>query len=393
MGTTVFWDIIVELLKGVLRLFMNPLLYITIIFTVLLGYRRVIRERQSFKIRIHWGLSETIRLLREGWLAAFCVSLITLLLGIVLPMEYIMLVTVLSILFVVSFYYQLASVVYPFGLAFLVLWVTFTQNWGFTLFGFTVNASDLKLGMLSSIPLLIGILLIAEGMLVQKYGAELASPRLQRTARGLKAVTFLSKRLWILPVFLVIPGDTITSFVSYWPVFSLGGETYGFILFPIVIGFQQRARKMLPMYFYPQMGRTIVLLGALVFVEGIVSYFYPILGLASVLVAIIGRILISVIYGLSERKGKFAVTPQNEGVVIAAILPNSPAEAMGLQIGETIRKVNGESVHSEEELYRALQQNAAQCKIEVLDTDGEVRLRQHIVFHHDHFRIGLLLVQ
>lgn len=388
-----FWDIIVELLKGVLRLFMNPLLYITIIFTVLLGYRRVIRERQSFKIRIHWGLSETIRLLREGWLAAFCVSLISLLVGIVLPMEYIMLVTVLSILFVVSFYYQLASVVYPFGIAFLVLWVTFTQNWGFTLFGFTINASDLKLSMLSSIPLLIGILLIAEGMLVQKYGADLASPRLQRTARGLKAVTFLSKRLWILPVFLVIPGDTITSFVSYWPVFSLGGETYGFILFPIVIGFQQRARKMLPMYFYPQMGRTIVLLGALVFVEGIVSYFYPILGLASVLVAIIGRILISFIYGLSERKGKFAVTPQNEGVVIAAILPNSPAEAMGLQIGETIRKVNGESVHSEEELYRALQQNAAQCKIEVLDTDGEVRLRQHIVFHHDHFRIGLLLVQ
>lgn len=393
MGTTVFWDIIVELLKGVLRLFMNPLLYITIIFTVLLGYRRVIRERQSFKIRIHWGLSETIRLLREGWLAAFCVSLLSLLIGIVLPMEYIMLVTVLSILFVVSFYYQLASVVYPFGMAFLVLWVTFTQNWGFTLFGFTINASDLKLSMLSSIPLLIGILLIAEGMLVQKYGADLASPRLQRTARGLKAVTFLSKRLWILPVFLVIPGDTITSFVSYWPVFSLGGETYGFILFPIVIGFQQRARKMLPMYFYPQMGRTIVLLGALVFVEGVISYFYPILGLASVLVAIIGRILISVIYGLSERKGKFAVTPQNEGVVIAAILPNSPAEAMGLQIGETIRKVNGESVHSEEELYRALQQNAAQCKIEVLDTDGEVRLRQHIVFHHDHFRIGLLLVQ
>lgn len=388
-----FWDIIVELLKGVLRLFMNPLLYITIIFTVLLGYRRVIRERQSFKIRIHWGLSETIRLLREGWLAAFCVSLVSLLVGIVLPMEYIMLVTVLSILFVVSFYYQLASVVYPFGMAFLVLWVTFTQNWGFTLFGFTINASDLKLSMLSSIPLLIGILLIAEGMLVQKYGADLASPRLQRTARGLKAVTFLSKRLWILPVFLVIPGDTITSFVSYWPVFSLGGETYGFILFPIVIGFQQRARKMLPMYFYPQMGRTIVLLGALVFVEGVISYFYPILGLASVLVAIIGRILISVIYGLSERKGKFAVTPQNEGVVIAAILPNSPAEAMGLQIGETIRKVNGESVHSEEELYRALQQNAAQCKIEVLDTDGEVRLRQHIVFHHDHFRIGLLLVQ
>lgn len=388
-----FWDIIVELIKGVGRLFINPLLYITIIFTILLGYRRVISERKSFKIRIHWGLSETMRLLREGWIAALLISVISVVVGIVLPMEYIVLVTLLSILFVVSFYYQVASAVYPFGIAFLILWLTFTQNWGFTLFGWTINASDLKLSMLSSIPLLIGLLLVVEGTLVRKYGAELASPRLQKTARGLKAVTFLSKRLWVLPVFLVIPGDTLTSFASYWPVFSLGGETYGFILFPIVIGFQQRARKMLPMYFYPQMGRTITLLGALVLIEGVVAYFYPVLGLASVLVAIIGRILVSVIYGLSERKGKFAVTPQNEGVVIAAILPNSPAEAMGLQIGETIRKVNGEAVHSEEELYRALQQNAAQCKIEVLDTDGEVRLRQHVVFHHDHFRIGLLLVQ
>lgn len=387
-----FWDILIEVLKSIGRLFINPLLYIALIFTIFIGYRRVINERKSFKIRIHWGFSEALMLIKEGWLVAIIVSAISLVVGFVLPMEYIILVAIISIVCILFFYYHLASVVYPFAIAFLLLWFTYTKDAEWHILQWTFNTESLHLKMLSSIPLLIGLLLVVEGNLIRKYAANLASPRLQKTPRGMNAVTFLAKRLWILPVFFLIPGDTITLLVPNWPLFSIGGESYGLILFPVVLGFQQRARKMLPAHFYPQVGQTIMLLGAIVIVEGIISYFYPILGVSSVVVALVGRALISIIYSLHERKGKFAVTPQNEGVVIAAVLPNSPAEAMGLKIGETIRKVNGEAVHSEDELYRALQQNAAHCKLEVLDTDGEVRLRQHVIFHHDHFRIGLLLV-
>lgn len=387
-----FWDIIIEVLKAIGRLFINPLLYITIIFIILIGYRRVINERKSFKIRIHWGFSEALMLLKEGWPWAIIVSIISVVSGIVLPMEYIVLVTLFAIICVLTFYYHFASVVYPFACAFLVLWWVYTQEVSFTFWHWTVDAETMQLKLLASIPILIGILLVVEGNLVAKHAAYLASPRLQKSGRGLNAVTYLAKRLWILPVFFLIPGDTIKEIVPIWPVFDLRGESYGLILFPVILGFQQRARKMLPKHFYPQIGRTIALLGLVVIVEGIISYFVPILGVSSVIVAVVGRALISIIYSISERKGKFAVTPQNEGVVIAAVLPNSPAEAMGLQIGEIIRKVNGENVHSEDELYRALQLNAAHCKIEVLDTDGELRLRQHVIFHHDHFRIGLLLV-
>lgn len=388
-----FWDITVELLKSIGRFFMNPLLYIAILFVILIGYRRVINERKFFKIRIHWGFSEALMLIKEGWLWAIIVSVISLVIGIVLPMEYIILVSIISIICVVTFYYHFASVVYPFAIAFLALWFVYTQDDNFELFNWVFNDETLRLKMLSSIPILIGILLIVEGVLVSKHAANLASPRLQKSDRGLNAVSYLAKRLWILPVFFLIPGEAITNIASFWPLFDIGGETYGLILFPVVLGFQQRSRKMLPSYFYPQIGKTIILLGVVVIVEGIVSYFIPLFGISSVIVAVAGRALISIIYSISERKGKFAVTPQNEGVVIAAVLPNSPAEAMGLKIGEIIRKVNGENVHSEDELYRALQLNAAHCKIEVLDIDGEVRLRQHVVFHHDHFRIGLLLVK
>ena len=65
---------------------------------------------------------------------------------------------------------------------------------------------------------------------------------------------------------------------------------------------------------------------------------------------------------------------------------------MGLVVGECIRRVNGQYVHTEDELYQALQINAAYCKLEVLDHQNEVRLTQHAVFAEDHYRIGLLLV-
>ena len=66
---------------------------------------------------------------------------------------------------------------------------------------------------------------------------------------------------------------------------------------------------------------------------------------------------------------------------------------MGLVIGECIRRVNGQTVSNERELYEAIQINAAHCRLEVLDHQGEVRLRQHVIYRHDHHRLGLLVVR
>ena len=128
-------------------------------------------------------------------------------------------------------------------------------------------------------------------------------------------------------------------------------------------------------------------------IEALIAIFLPIVGLAAVAFALVGRMLISILYSISERKGAFAVTPNKKGVVVVAVLPGSPAEAMGIQKGEVIRRVNGTAIHSEDQLYEALQINAAQCRIEVLDTNDEIRIRQHVVFREDHFRIGLIVLK
>ena len=44
-------------------------------------------------------------------------------------------------------------------------------------------------------------------------------------------------------------------------------------------------------------------------------------------------------------------------------------------------------------MYEALQINAAHCRLEVLDHNGEIRLTQHVVHRNDNHKIGLLVVE
>lgn len=386
-------DIVIEIGKGFGRLFMNPLLYIAIICCLVIGHRRVQKERRSFNRQIHWGMYETVFLLKQGWRMALLFTVISLLLGFVLPPVYLALVAILMMLGLVSFYYHLASAVYGFGFAFVILWITYAYDGSWKLGLWQVDSFAMHQHLLVTVPFLLAIVLIIEGQLVKKYAALNASPRYQKTDRGLKAVTYLAKRIWILPVFFLIPGSIIPDALPFWPRFNIGSETFSLVLFPVVFGFQQRARKELPVTFYPKLGATIQLLGVLVLIEALIAIFLPIVGLAAVAFALVGRMLISILYSISERKGAFAVTPNKKGVVVVAVLPGSPAEAMGIQKGEVIRRVNGTAIHSEDQLYEALQINAAQCRIEVLDTNDEIRIRQHVVFREDHFRIGLIVLK
>ena len=244
-----------------------------------------------------------------------------------------------------------------------------------------------------SIAILAGLLLIVEGTLIQKHGANHASPRLVKTARGIEAMEYVTKRLWLLPILLVIPGDVINSYIPYWPQITLGESTFSLILFPFVIGFQQKSRHTLPVYFFPRYGKKVWQLGIVVTIIGAIGFVMPLISAIAIALGAIVRLLISYLEYKKEMSGAFAVSPQSNGVMIAGVLSDSPAEKMGLLIGERIIKVNGQKVTNEQELYEAVQINAAHCRLEVLDYSGELRLRQHVLFRHDHYRLGLILVR
>jgi len=386
-------EIVLELLKGIGKIFINPLFYVAILFAIILGYVRVKRERRFFRTRILWGWTETKRMIQDTWLLAVILSVLSIIIGLTLTTEWIVTFSLISALLVVLFIFQLGSPVIAASLAILALGLGSEMGLSFTLLSKEWNGAANWLELAVPVALLIGAAVLIEGWLIRNTAAKSASPILEQSSRGLTAAGYLSKRLWLLPVLVVVPGNVIPDFLPYWPQFTIGNESFGLLLLPIVIAFQQKTRRTLPIYFYPKVGNAVMVVGSVTIILAVTAIWVPLFAVISLAVGAVARLGVWIYFAYHERQGSHAVAPQDSGIMIAGVLPESPADKMGLKIGECIRKVNGQTVTNERELYDAIQINAAHCRLEVLDHQGEVRLRQHVIYHHDHHRLGLLVVR
>ncbi|WP_422123767.1 PDZ domain-containing protein [Planococcus sp. X10-3] len=374
------------------RFFINPVLYIALLAAFLLGYLRVKKERGLFRTRIVWGGREFSDLLKDGILYALLFSILFSTIGLVVPLQWLVALTLVSAIILLSGVYQLASFIYLATAAAAVGWLLHHYNWSIPFGIFDYTGYPIAWSWLLPVALIAGAMVFLEGRLIAKRGAEASSPRTQKTARGGTAIFYKTKRLWLIPLFLVVPGDLLDSYLPYWPQFPIGESSFSFLLFPAVIGFQNRARKSLPLHLYPQLGKGVWILGLAIIGLALFSYVWAPMALIALLFGVIGRATISVLGTINENKGNHAVAPQSTGVMIVDVLSDSPAEKMGLLRGEVIRKVNGLTVTNEAELYEAIQVNAAHCRLEVIDHNKEMRLRQHVIFRHDHYRLGLIVV-
>jgi hypothetical protein len=381
-----------ELLLAIARFFINPLLYVAIVVAIFLGYIRVKRERKFYHIRILKGWTELKSIFSLGFTLSIALSIISIAAGLTVHVQYLIVVSVVTIICVLLFNFHLLSAIFTWGIAYGVLLYIKWQGIEIGLFGYRIEGIPWNDSSIVTVLLIIGLLLIAEGIIMHKEGAKIASPLLEKTNRGLKSIAFFSKKITIIPVFFLVPSNVIEPFAPWWPYFTIGAEQFGLVLFPVVIGFQQVTRRLLPVNFYPKLGRYIRILGEVTILGGVAAYFNARIGIIVIIIALLIRFILSVGYKMTERKDVYAVSPSKDGAMIAAVLPGSPGEKMGLVAGEIIKRVNGRAVYSERELYEALQVNAAYCKLEVLDYQKELRLAQYAVHSEDHHQIGLIII-
>ncbi len=382
-----------NMLEAVALFFLNPLFIAVLITAVALGYFRVKKERWNFKVRLLPGLTELKRLLAESWPYALVLSVLISGVGLTADPGWLVLFTAAALVALLSFAYKITSPIYFAAVAFFALYFIDKYAGNFTFQGWTPGQADLFGELAVTIPVIAGLFLVVEGFLISRHTVRYASPFLMHTNRGLRAAAFKTKRLWLLPVVFLVPGDMISSVVPYWPQFALGESTFSLIPIPVIIGFSQVARSLYPDVLFPKIGRAVVWTGMAVIIVGFAALWLPILGWAALVIGVVCRAFISIVVSVRERVGGFAVAPRQAGVVIAGIVPGSPGEKMGLLPGECIRTVNGQSVSNEKELYDAIQLNAAHCRLQVIDRNGEIRLMQQVVYRHDHHRLGLLVVR
>jgi hypothetical protein len=382
---------LVELLKGTGKLFLHPVLYYLVFLTAILGVTRVKRERKNFHIRAHDAYYELRQLFPQGILIGLFFSIIIVAAGIAVPFAAILLIALFTVLWSLTTNVRWISPAYTIGAAFFTMILIAENNWSIPLFSKTFQFLGDKI--YPSVVVVLGFMLIAEGTLIFKNGSIGTSPKLAKSKRGQNIGLHEGRRLWMVPLFLLIPGNALQLPFDLWPVLHLGSEEYTLILVPFAIGFHQQIKGMLPKVAIQLQGRKVITLGVFVSLLAVAGYWFPLSSVVVAALAILGREMISLMATIKDDNLPFYFSKKNQGLMIIGVIPESPASKMGLQVGEIVSKVNGVLVRDEKVFYEALQKNRAHCKLEVLDTNGEIRFVQRALYEGDHHELGILFVQ
>lgn len=387
-GLTLEW--VFEILKGFGKLFLHPIFYYAFILAAVLGVSRVKREREDFHVRAENAYYELKQLIPIGLVIGLILSIIMVVVGIVIPIEYIIFITLFT--FILSFTRQIRwlTPVFTVGLAFFATLFFLSQNWEFPLI--QSRTPEWNLNLLPPMAILLCLLVIAEGIFILKNGNKGTSPKIIKSKRGLRVGIHEVKRVWLLPVFLVYPSKILTSPFEWWPVFSIGSESYSIFLVPFAIGFAQQIQSMLPELAVKKFGKKIITLGVILTLLSLIGYWYPLASIIVVALAIIIREFLSLRQRLSEENRPLYFSRKQQGVMILGVIPDSPADKMGLRVGELVMKVNGIQVNSEDSFYTALEKNRAHCKMEIIDVNDQIRYVQRALYEGDPFKLGILFV-
>ncbi|NUK29743.1 PDZ domain-containing protein [Parageobacillus sp. VR-IP] len=375
-----------EALRGIGSLLMQPLFYYGIALALVVGWRRVKRERSHFYIRVYDMFQESKFFWRNGPAAGAVLSLAAVIAGMAVPRDTILLVALVTIVIGLTMQMRLLSPAYTIGISFFII----------SLFGHhsTLQRFFPELGRtnMAALVILLALLLLVEGWLILRNGAAKTSPQLATSKRGLVVGEHWAQRLWFVPVLLPVTGE-LPSPLSWWPLFPAGDDAYSFMLVPFLLGFSQRMQGLLPHVSVRLAGQRVLLLAAVVGVLAIISCWYAPFSWIAAALALLGREWLAFLQHRQDRSQPPYFAKREQGLVILGILPQSKAEKMGLQIGEVIVKANGIPVKTENEFYEAVQRNRAFCKLEVADEEGEVRFVQGALYEDEHHELGLLFVK
>ncbi|AMM98844.1 PDZ domain-containing protein [Bacillus pumilus] len=374
-------------LKAVGLFLIHPLFYFMILISLLHGYIRVKRERKAFQTRIEDVYDELKFTYSKGWILGICLSIISVGLGIALPPGFIVLIAAMTIVCSLFFKASALSSAYTLGFSFIaalgLLYVQVSHSW----------LPQLSMMNASAVVILLGLLLMTEGILAYRTAHLRTSPAMVMSARGLLIGQQRANRLWLLPLVLLMPAGEFTSSLPWWPVLQVHDQSFSFILIPYIIGFGQRIQGSLPIVSIQITARRILMLGLAVALLGAASIWFEPIAWGAVLIAIAGRAFLSWKQRVNDNAAPFYFSKRNQGLMVLGIIPNTPAADLKLEIGEVITKVNGIEVKTVSEFYEALQTNRALAKLEIIGLNGQTRFEKRASYEGEHHQLGILFVK
>ncbi|MDR4433169.1 S1C family serine protease [Bacillus tequilensis] len=378
-----------ELLKSVGLFFLHPLFWFFIMISLFFGYVRIKRERKTFHTRIADIYDELKFTYTKGLIPGLLLSVVLGVLGISIPLGLLAIIAVITAAAALTLRANWMSAAYIVSASMLIG------------FGLQINQAEPFLERFPqgfavvwpAMAVFLGLLIIIEGAVAYRSAHVRTSPAIVLSSRGLPIGQQLANRIWLLPLFLLVPGNGLESHVSWWPVFTIPGGSFHFLWIPYFVGFGQRVQGSLPETSIRITAKRVCILGLIVTALGAAGLLWTPLAGAAVCAAVLGRIFLSIKQRVNDNAAPFYFSKRDQGLMVLGIIPNTPAEDLELKIGEVITKVNGIPVKNVSDFYEALQHNRAYVKLEIIGLNGEIRFDQRASYEGEHHELGILFVK
>ncbi len=384
--------------EAVLQLASGPFYYMAILFIILQYTRQMRLERQLFAVKLRDWKGLALRAVGTGLLVGLGLSIVAAFIGASLsPSAVLWLWAVAALLMLVRIRYLCFA--YSAGIITLLQWII-----GFTPLSERADwlgamAASLARIDAAGLLLLVALLHLAEALLVRLQGDRLSTPLFLEGKRGKLVGGYMLQGFWPVPLLLLAPVSTeaggVAASATTLPWSSLlGGAWSGgwtFVALPMIIGFTEMTRSMLPEAKAKHAAKGLALYSIVLGAAALAAWWQPmLLPVAAVVAILLHEALVWRSQAMEARREPLYVNDAR-GLRILGIVPGTPAEAMGITVGEVLYKVNGVRVSTKEELYGALASNSAFCKLEALTVGGEPKFAQRARYAGEHHQLGVIL--
>ncbi len=381
-------ELLASLGTAAIHLLIQPYYYIAILFIAFYYRRQVALERKLIHVKLHsWG-RETWRTVWSGLVMGLVVSLAAVLLGISLSGTAVACIWIVSLVLML---FRVRYLCFAYSIGFLGI-VQFVLSF---IPGTLQNgpagtvAGAIREMNIPALLVLAALLHLAEALLARWQGAGLASPLFLKGKRGKVVGGYQLQAFWPLPLFLLIPPGAGIGDLPWHPL--LGGGL-GLVSLPVIIGFSEMTQGLLPGRKSTRTaGRLLLYSIVLLGLSLLAAWWSPLTVLAS-LAAVLLHEALGWYGALEERSLSPIFVHPAAGRKVLAVLPDSPAQELGILPGEILLKVNGVLLTDAAQLHEALRMNPAFCKLEVLNREGESKYLQRAIYDGDHHQLGIILV-
>lgn len=393
-------NIVQNLLFAILLFFIQPTFIVGVLLAFLARNQRISYARSQLRASIYKDNYELKRFFLWGLIPGALISLVVVLAGLPVTLSWILFYQVLTLLFL-GLGYRFIHPIFTFSAAGLVLL-------GITLFN--VNMSEhipfagewvapLEEGVtqglqMNQIILILALLTLLTTVITLQTG-DLAkfTPRFLQTKRGKLVARYRMKPFWLVPVLLVVPGESFGALFEWWPVFSIGNQTFSFFLLPVLFGFRYTVQAQLPSEAKDRLMQEFVGLAGLGILAFAATFWQIEAAPIGLVLLFIGGVIVLYRHRKREQRWSFQFGPAEHGLRVVGVRPDSPAEKMDLDIGDAILDCNDIELHDADQFYEALSSNRAYCRLRIRRKDGEIVLTETAIYDDDPHDLGVITLE